>query len=368
MNAKPASALAIVACLAIGGFTMHRAKAQSSAPATTPKKAEEQFKNIQTFKGLPADQVIPAMQFISVSLGVECEFCHVRGAFEKDDKKQKLTARKMIDMMAAINKDNFEGHREVTCYSCHRGSPDPVAIPIISAEEAKAPETKEENKQVSGPTGDQLIDKYIQALGGAAAINKVNSQTEKGTIDIAGKSFPVDLYTKEPGKHASFVHMPEGDNVTAFDGHEGWLGAPGRPPREMHGPDLDAAAMDADLHFATTLKQTLTEAKLQDTEKIGDRDTYVVVGRRGDKTPVRLYFDQQSGLLLRLVRFGETPLGRLPTQIDYADYRDVNGVKTPFRFTQARPNGRFTIQMTDVKDNVPVDDAQFAKPAAKTGP
>src|SRR5260370_30140190 len=126
---------------------MEGAWAQSSAPKAAaaragPKLAEEEFKNIQALKGMPADQLIPSMQFIAASLCVECEFCHVAHANEKDDKKPKVTARKMINMMMAINKDNFEGHREVTCYSCHRGSTDPVATPIITGEEAK-PESGE---------------------------------------------------------------------------------------------------------------------------------------------------------------------------------------------------------------------------------
>ncbi len=90
----------------------------------------------------------------------------------------------------------------------------------------------------------------------------------------------------------------------------------------------------------------------------------VVIGQRDGKTPLQLYFDVQSGLLVRLVRYGETPLGRMPTQIDYADYRDAGGVKIPFRWTLARPGGRFTIQVSEVKENVPVDDAKFARPAA----
>src|SRR5467141_4603617 len=124
--------------------------AQSTAPngprtpaaAAGTKLAEEQFKNVQALKGIPADQVVPSMQFIAASLGVECEYCHVHGAMEKDDKKPKVTARKMMAMMMAINKDNFEGRREVTCFSCHRGSTDPVATPVISGEEPK-PESGE---------------------------------------------------------------------------------------------------------------------------------------------------------------------------------------------------------------------------------
>lgn len=377
MRSKRVLGTGFLAVLTVCGFAIVGALAQSEGgmqnpQGAAPKKAEEQFKNIQTLKGIPADQLIPTMQFITASLGVECDFCHVQGAFEKDDKKPKQTARKMMDMMFAINKDNFEGHREVTCYSCHRGSTDPVGTPIISAEEPKAamPEPKKaegESKEAGGPSADQLIDKYVQALGGAAAADKITSRVMKGTINFGTKDFSVDVYSKDPDKRASFMHMPEGDNATVFDGHEGWLGAPGRPLREMHGPDLDGAAIDADLHFATHLKQMFSGAKVQGTEKVGDHETYVVVGQREGKPPLRLYFDQQSGLLVRLVRFGDTALGRLPTQIDYADYREANGVRIPFQWTLARPSGRFTIQVTEVKQNVPVEDEKFAKPPSPEG-
>jgi photosynthetic reaction center cytochrome c subunit len=372
--------IGMIAFAVAGGIVMGGAKGQSAGASAQsnsagPKKAEEQFKNIQTLKGIPADQLIPGMQFITASLGVECEFCHVEGAFEKDDKKPKLIARKMMEMMFAINKDNFEGHREVTCYSCHRGTANPVGMPPVMAEESKAgrdeakksaeggSEAEDKNEQ-SGPAPDQLFDKYLQAVGGATVVEKTTSRVMRGTISFGDRNVPIEIFSKDPDKRISFTHTPDGDSVTAFDGHEGWLGFPGRPVREMHGPDIDAAAMDADLHFAAHLKGMFSEARLRGTEKVGDHEAYLVVGRREGKTPLRLYFDEESGLLVRLVRFGETPLGRLPTQIDYADYREAGGVKIPFRWTLARPGGRFTIQISDVKENVPVDDAKFAKPPA----
>jgi photosynthetic reaction center cytochrome c subunit len=107
-----------------------------------------------------------------------------------------------------------------------------------------------------------------------------------------------------------------------------------------------------------------TALQTSGTEKIGPSETYVVVGQREGKPPIHLYFDQQSGLLVRLVRFGDTALGLLATQIDYADYRDTSGGKIPYRWTLARPSGRFTIQITELQQNIPVDDAKFAKPAA----
>jgi photosynthetic reaction center cytochrome c subunit len=363
----------IVACgLAISGAKAQAAGASSTpqtANAAGPKMAEQQFKNIKVLKGIPADQLIPAMQFITASLGVECEFCHVQGAFEKDDKKPKQTARKMMEMMFAINKDNFEGHREVTCYSCHRGSVDPVATPLVmtaeskpGANEAKKPEEGTETKEIGGPTADQLFEKYLKAAGGTAAIDRVTSRVMKGTITFGDRNVPIEIYSKGPDERASLMHAPHGDDITVFDGHEGWLAGPGHPVREMHGPDIDAAAMDADLQFPAHLKDMFSKVEVRGKEKVGENDAYLVVGERDGKTPLRLYFDGQSGLLVRLVRFGETPLGRLPTQIDYADYRDVSGVKIPYRWTLARPGGRFTIQVSDVKQNVPVDDAKFAKP------
>src|SRR5258707_4047111 len=180
MNAKRIAVAGMIVGLIVSGGVVRGVKAQAGSASPAPKKAEEQFKNIETLKGIPADQLIPAMQFITASLGVGCEFCHVEGAREKDDKKPKQTARKMMEMMFAINKENFEGHREVTCYSCHRGSADPVGMPPVMVEESKAGEAKKPaeekgegaTKESAGPSAGQLFDKYVEAVGGAAAIDK----------------------------------------------------------------------------------------------------------------------------------------------------------------------------------------------------
>lgn len=357
---------AVVVLVVCGVMAYAAAQSGTASPGHGPTLAERQYKNIQVLKGIPASQLIPAMQFITASLGVDCEFCHVENAFEKDDKKPKQIARKMMEMMITINQENFEGNREVTCYSCHRGSIEPLVTPVVveaagTASTAKATETI--SAATTSSTPNQLFEKYIQALGGASAIAKITSRVEKGTIEFAGKSFPIDIYSKDPSKRISFTHMPEGDNVTAFNGDQGWLAAPGRPVREMHGPDLDGAAIDADLHFALHLKDMFSEVKVEQPAEINGHEAVLVTGQRSGKPPLQLYFDEQSGLLVRLVRFGETPLGLLPTQIDYADYRELDGVKVPFRWTLSRAMGIFTIQAQDVKQNIPVDDTQFSRPA-----
>ncbi len=362
--------------LIVGGFCVSltfafvAARAQSCSPlpaasaSNAPKLAEEQYKNIQALKGIPAEQVIPSMQFIAASLGVECEFCHVEHAFEKDDKKPKITARKMISMMMAINKDNFEGHREVTCYSCHRGAKDPVATPIITGEDPRLVpgEGNDDAAKAGFPPADKLLDKYVGAVGGADALRRVASRVQKGTLTaFGGQHFSVDVYSKAPDKRVSITHLQSGDSVTAFDGKQGWLSVPGRVHR-MSAAENDAARIDADLYLPLRLKTLYQKFRVDSGESIEGHDTYLLVGQTEGQPPLRLYFDKDSGLLLRLIRYAETPLGRNPTQIDYADYRDADGVKVPFRWTLARPGNRFTIQVDQLQQNVPVDDARFAPP------
>jgi hypothetical protein len=345
------------------------ANAQNTAPAPSsskPKTAEEVFKNIQVLKGVPADQFIPTMQFIGASLGVECDFCHVERAFEKDDKKPKQTARKMMQMMFAINKDNFDGQRQVTCYSCHRGSMRPVSTPLITVNETK-PSTDAVNIQSadsSMPAADAVIQKYIKALGGADAVDEISSRVQKGkVIGVGEQPVVIDIYTQKPGKRISIMHLPDIDSVTAYNGKEGWTGSTGRPSRPMNSGDVDAAAMDADLQFATHIPQRFSDLKTVREEAIAGHPAYLVVGSREGYPPAEMYFDAGSGLLVRLVRYAETVLGRNPTQIDYADYRVVDGVKTPFRWTIGRPSGSFTIQVEQLQQNVPIDDKKFVKPA-----
>jgi len=347
-----------------------RAPSSPQTPASaTPAVplAEQQYKNIQTLKGIPADQMIPAMQFISASLGVDCEYCHVRGAFEKDDKKPKLKARDMIVMMMAINKDSFKGHREVTCYSCHRGAAEPAGTPMVATEDSK-PELRAENQSSEEkqdlPSADLILDKYLAAAGGAEALRKITSRAEKGTLLLGDKHVPVDVYAKAPNKRVATMHLPGGDSVTGFDGQSGWQSINSHPPRVRLSTAAETAAarMDADFYFPLHLKQLFDKFTVAPGESIAGQKTYLVTGRSEGQPPLKLYFDQQSGLLLRLVRYLESPLGRLPTQVDYADYRQADGVKIPFRWTLSRPGNRFTIQVDQLEQNIPVDDGKFTPP------
>lgn len=347
-------------------FGLARLSAQSAQTASgpvTPKTADEAYKNIQVLKGVPADQLIPAMQFITASLGVQCDFCHVESAFEKDDKETKQTARKMMRMMFAINKDNFDDHREVTCYACHRGAHKPVITPILSeADVLVAEPAVDHGDTVALPSAEQIIGKYLQAVGGGDAAAGVSTRIEKGTLTVGSERFPVEIFAKAPAQRMTTVHFPGGDSVTAVSADAGWLGTPGRGVHDMSPAEADSARVDAELFFPASVRQLLHDLRVQRQEPIKGQETYVLTGTAASLPRVQLYFDQHSGLLLRVLRFVETPLGLNPTEIDYEDYREMGGVKTPFRWTLARPNGRFTIQIDEMQQNAPIADTKFVKP------
>ena len=170
---------AVAAVVGAGSFAF--APQPVYGQAAEPKTAEQVFKNITQLKGTPADQVTPAMTFISASLGVDCAFCHVQGKPEADDKPQKKTAREMIAMQAMINKESFRGQRQVTCYSCHRGSARPVSVPPIPELDAP-PQAAPATAPLAGSTStvDSIIEKYVAAVGGAEAIRQVSTRVLKG--------------------------------------------------------------------------------------------------------------------------------------------------------------------------------------------
>ena len=341
---------------------------QASTPAAARKTASQQFKNIQVLKDVPADQLIPAMQFITASLGVDCEYCHVEHAFDKDDKKPKVTARKMMEMMITINSENFESHRMVTCYTCHQGGAHPVSIPAIAEHEKKSDTEVSTVSAAGNPAPESLLDQYLAAVGGADALKKITTRVAKGTVTAFGdQHMPVDIYAKAPDMRVSVMHTKEGESVTAYNGRAGWLSVPGRV-HMMNVQESFGARMDADLAFAADVKALYSKWETLPGEKIDGHETWLVVGRKEGEPPLKLYLDQKSNLLLRLIRYTDSPLGYNPTEIDYADYRAADGIKIPYRWTIARPGNHFTVQVEQLQQNVPVDDAKFVPPPPTPAP
>jgi photosynthetic reaction center cytochrome c subunit len=354
----------LAAALALGAVALTSGFVRAQTGDT--KTAEQVYKNITQMKGTPADQLTSAMQFIATSLGVECEFCHVQGKMDADDKPAKKTARDMMAMTAMINKTSFGGRQQITCYSCHHGLSHPASVPAVLESDAPTrTAAAAPTAQAVAPTVDAILAKFADALGGAEAMRKVTSRAMKGVIVTGGTQTPIELFTKAPNQRVSISHMGAADSFTAFDGTAGWLGTTGRPAREMTAAESSAAGLDAEFYLALRLKEIYPQLRRGRPEEIRGVQCDVLTGTAAGHPAVRLYFEQSTGLLLRMVRYADTPMGRMPTQIDYADYKDAGGAKMAYRWTLSRPNGRFTIQISEMKANVPIDDARFRKPAAQ---
>ena len=332
--------------------------------AQDPKPAEQVYKNITHFKGTPADQILPAMQFMASALNVQCDFCHVGGKPEADDKPAKKTARDMIAMTMNINKTSFNGRLQVTCFTCHHGLEHPAGVPPVTESDGMlrppAPAA------TGAPTpADEVLAKYTTALGGADALRKVTTRVMKGALSVGGSQTPIEVIAKAPNRRVSISHTANGDSYTAFDGTVGWLGNTGRPAREMSAAESAAAGLDAEFHLALRFKEIFPQVRANRAETIDGVPCNVLTATAPGRPPVRFYFAKESGLLVRLVRYAETPIGRNPTQVDYADYRDVGGAKVPFRWSISRPSGRFTIQIAEAQANVTIDEGRFARPAGE---
>ena len=343
-------------------------RAQTPA-ANSPngKTATEAYRNIQVLKDIPVDELIPAMQFITYSLGVECSYCHVEGALEKDDKKAKLTARNMMRMMFTVNRDSFDSKQVLSCYSCHRGTPRPVSIPMIAGSGVRiAPgNSPEADSSLKIPSPDEVIARYLSAIGGAGALARVKTREEIGTIGISGHNLPTEIFSSTGGKQLTVIHLSNGDSITAYDGLSGWTSAPNRPAHAIPAAEAISARAETDLQLPLHMNQLFDHLESLQEETVRDRETYVLAGVNSGEISAKFYFDKDSGFLLRILRYTKTPLGQNPTQIDNEDYRDRDGLKIPFVVTISRPNSQLVIRIDQVKFNIPLDDRKFAYP---TGP
>ncbi|HTS60735.1 MAG TPA: photosynthetic reaction center cytochrome c subunit family protein [Candidatus Acidoferrales bacterium] len=372
--------------------------APQPASQTAQNTSDKVFKNVQVLKGIPLDDFMGTMGIMCAALGFDCSDCHTGAGTEKvdwaADTPKKVMARGMVRMMTAINRDNFQGRQMVTCWSCHHGRDRPSTTP--SLEFMYGPATQEMDDvltQMPGqPSPDAIIDKYLRAIGGAERLAGIKSYAAKGkSVGFGGfgGGGRVEIFAKFPDERATLIDFPDspdrGISVRSYNGADGWLVTPLTVLGEyqLTGGELDGARLDAQLAFPVQLKEVLTNLRVsmpvtisdlpgpssQTSKEVSmtaigqDRLVNVVQGTGPHGILATLYFDQESGLLLRVVRYGKSPIGRVPTQVDYADYRDVGGVKMPFRMIFAWMDGRDAIQLSEVQTNVPIDAAKFGRPA-----
>src|SRR5215472_1598759 len=284
----------------------------SSAPAAgqaAPARqlmSEQAFKNVTVLKGIPVDEFMNTMGFISAATNYNCIDCHVEPKAEGDwsvyaqDTPRKETARRMILMVQEINRTNFKGVRVVTCYTCHHNLQGaPKITPRLAEQYGEPPELDpnevEITRQTPGaPSADQIFDKYLQAVGGAQKAAAVTSIVFKGTYEgYAEPKATVDIYVKAPNQRTMIVHTDAGERTTTTDGNNGWMAAPAAdkpfPLITYTGGDLDGARLDAVLSLPAGIKQAITRPVVGST-MIDDKDVMLVQGTANGRSSIKLYF------------------------------------------------------------------------------
>lgn len=403
------AAAATMTAASVIGFTLTGQRAHSQPPASknapvsvkAGQLAEQVFKNVQVLKGTTVDEFMGTMGIMSAAVGFDCSECHLGAGTETvnwaADTQKKVIARRMTTMVQNINKENFSGRQMVTCWSCHHGRDKPATSPQLEAVYGTGSTEMDDvlTNMPGQPPAEQIIDKYLNALGGAQKLAAIKSYVATGrSVGFGGfgGGGVVTLYAKFPNEKTTWIEFKDtpdrGDEVRATNGKQAWLKTPLAvlTDFELNGSELDAAILDAELTFPVQMKTAMTNwrvslpATISDlpgpssqtsnekasAEGIGkDRVVDVVQGSFGTRGVIAtLYFDQKTGLLLRKVSFSRTPIGRVPTQVDYTDYREVNGIKMPFHITFAWLDGRDAIQLSEVKINVPIDEAKFGHPVS----
>jgi hypothetical protein len=281
----------------------------------------------------------------------------------------------MVAMMTEINKANFDAKQQVTCYTCHNGRNNPqnmaANLPVGEMEEGPRPKL---------PSADEVFSKYVTAIGGEEAIRKVTSRMITATLvvptgvvgDRVTLPAQMERYEKAPNLVVTSMHTDKFSLANGFDGTTAWAQDAKGKVTDIAGPYQGRAQRTSDFYEDLNLKQEYTTLQVRRPQKVNDRDAYVVIGTPANDLQEWLYFDTQTGLLLRKVTITPTIGGNLPAQVDYSDYRDDgNGVKIPFTIHMVPISlgesigTETTIHVQKVQDNVAVDSGKFSKPESK---
>ena len=356
--------LAIVFLFVITGACFDSSSLASppdSDPAAQEKPAELVYRNIQALKGVPSSQLQQVMALFTGSLGVKCGFCHTN-PFDKDDKQTKRTARRMIQMVFELNRGNFDGRNATTCYTCHRGQPKPDTV-LALGRNLFLPQPAAPRPDTLMPTVDQILERYVQALGGRELLEKFTTRISRGSrIGADGVLIPEEVFQKAPNKMLVITRYPEVALTTRFNGQRAWAGDRDKE-NEIIGEELAELTREGTFYKETSLKELYAAMSPAGKATIAEKEAYVIEASSRSGNPEKLFFDTQTGLLIRRYRESKTVLGPFPFQIDFEDYQVVDGVKVPLTIRWSMPGRVWGRRIAEVKHNVSIEDAQFNPPA-----
>jgi hypothetical protein len=365
------------------------------------RTAAQVYKSVQILKDVPSTQIIPTMRVISASLGVECEYCHVTDRAGETEKKQ--IARRMMTMVTTLNQNSFAGQSRVTCFTCHRAGTAPLAAPVPTGQytiDGVGLLIKGTGNPIPGgtdaalerrlkelttaqaaalPAPEAIFAKYVTALGGEAAIRGVTSRKvtalNETAADVRGLAPPVHAlvqqFSKAPNQWITTLQTSNAKTARGFDGNVAWIqdarGAVTDSTGAAPAPPLTRVRRTSDFYEALNLRQAYSQTATRGIVKVNDRDAYLVVGTPAGDLPEQLYFDKETGLLVRKGTATPTVFGDYAIQTDYEDYREVSGVKYPYllRTIGVSPADSTTTYVERIENNPPLENVTFLKPALK---
>lgn len=364
------------AALAIGIVLTGASAQEKPASDSALPMSDKYFKNVTALKGIPVDEFIGAMGLYSAALSMCCGDCHVGAGTDNPDwasdaNPRKVRARQMELVVRAINKEHFGGGQAITCWTCHRGSGSPSVTATMDQIYGEPLAFSSEVLRPAGPTAgvppvDQIFGKYVEALGGAEKVAALTSYTAKGEAKAYGpvdRTDPAEFFAKAPGQLTVIVHQRGGDMVRMTDGKQAWVKLPLTVVKQypLTGSLLEGGKVDGAMAFPGQIRKYFSNWRAGFPTSIGDKPVWAVQANGSNGLLATLYFDKQTGLLTRFVRHVNTADGRLPTQIDYADYRPVAGVLMPFQISYEWISGREEYTISSYQPNAAIEATRFSE-------
>ena len=400
MRLRTSSRLGIaVLAIALGGSLTLRAQGPGGPPPAPPKPGQltpDYYKNIKILTKLPADQLRTQMEYFTASLGVQCNFCHVQGQFDSDDNPRKDRARKMMKMVDRFN-DDTANDVTVTCATCHHNRVPPERTPTLAVNMTQAEADAAAAARAArgggpgggqgagrggpggpgggqgrgrGPapepkpteTADAVLAKYAQALGGDAALAAAKTRVLEGTQTTRDlQTQPIKVQEKVTGEYRVDVASTPNPSVRVSAPAGAWATGFGPNPRDLEGVQAAQVARPTDFGLALNAKTIYASFDVRRYETVDGKRSIVIDAKRGPLVTESLYFDLESGLLLRRGVQTKTSYGSLAEQVDYSDYKEAGGIKIPFTVRHATWNQVTTAKFADAKVNAQIDDAIFVK-------
>jgi len=352
----------------------------ANAAAQDPRAGQIRPK-LQVLQDVTESQLFMVMNAVAQSLGVGCEHCHVRGTpdpatltggwqWDSDDKPAKATGREMMRMVRELNTSRFGGRLVVTCFTCHRGDVRVVNLPPVPPADPAPPVP-------ALPSASDVLAKYVAALGGPGAA------TRFGTIVMEGRDErPEARYEKPVGRHGTFKIVYKGDRfrtdftvppdpagAQVVTGPSGWASR-GDAVISLPQDAIERVRRTAVRYSPMKVVEPVEALRVERIEKIGGRDAYVVTVATGTPGTRTYFFDTATGLLIREVSTIPVALLPLQEQMEYDDYRSVDGILLPFkvRFSNDAFYSTSERTFTSIRHDVDVDDGLFVKPTAAQTP